>query len=112
MSANVTIKDIKTSKSLTVNGVEIVKLPIPGELSLLVNITFRQQLYKIRENNNIDNIAPNKLEILVLTSGCHRLMSILQIQALKYDSRITDPTYRIYFWKIKIDFIHLTSLIN
>ena len=37
------------------------------------------------------------------------MTSIVQIQALEFDSGITDPTYRIYFCKIKIDFIHLIS---
>ena len=47
--------------------------------------------------------------MLALTSGSHLMTSIVQIQALEFDSGITDPTYRIYFCKIKIDFIHLIS---
>ena len=47
--------------------------------------------------------------MLALTSGSHLMTSIVQFQVLGFDSGITDPTYRIYFCKIKIDFIHLIS---
>jgi hypothetical protein len=62
-TANVTIKNVKHQKAPTGSGVEIVKLPMPGQQSLLVNITFfQQQSYNITERNNIDNIASNKSE--------------------------------------------------
>jgi uncharacterized membrane protein YfhO len=59
---NLTIKDVKHQKAPTGDRVEIVKLSMPGQLSISVNITFfQQQLYKI-DTNNIDNIPANKLE--------------------------------------------------
>ena len=59
---------------------------MPGELSLLVNITFfQQQLYKITErNNNIDNIALNKSEnvgfkIMISPNNVHSTNSSARI---------------------------------
>jgi hypothetical protein len=59
---NATINDVRHQMAPTGDGVEIVKLPMLGQLSILVNITFfQQQLYKI-DTNNINNIPLNKSE--------------------------------------------------
>jgi hypothetical protein len=62
-TANVTIKDVKHQKAPTGSGVQIVKLPMPGQSNLLVNIAFfQQQLNKIEKRNNIDSTVSNKSE--------------------------------------------------
>lgn len=62
-TANVTIKDVKHQNAPTGSGVLIVKLPMPGQSNLLVNITFfQQQLNKIEPRNNIDSMVSNKSE--------------------------------------------------
>lgn len=63
-TANVTIKDVKHQKAPTGDGVQIVKLPMPGQLNILVNFaTFsQQQLNKINTKNNIDSMVSNKSE--------------------------------------------------
>jgi hypothetical protein len=62
-TANVTIKDAKHQKAPTGSGVQIVKLPKPGQSNLIVNITFsQQQLNNIETRNNIDSTVSNNSE--------------------------------------------------
>jgi len=51
-SANLTVKDVKHQKAPTGSGIQIVKLPMSGQLNIRVNFTFpQQQLNKIDTNN-------------------------------------------------------------
>ena len=61
--SNVTIKDVINQKDHTGTGVQIVKLPMLGQLDILVNFTTfsQQQLNKI-DTNNIDVMVSNKSE--------------------------------------------------
>jgi hypothetical protein len=61
-TANVTIKVVTHRKAPTGSRIQIVKLPMPGQLNILINITLsQQQLNKITErNNSIDAIVQNK----------------------------------------------------
>jgi hypothetical protein len=63
-AANITIKDVKHQKAPTGTGLQIVKLPMLGQLNILVNfITFsEQQLNNIDTRNNIDSMVSNKSE--------------------------------------------------